>query len=599
MYYGYHCWLFYLTSLIVLFKTYFSDSLTQQDLDELSKIDIRVYREVKNSEHFDSMEDFQEWVYKTDTTFLTYYYSKNHPFSKMGAYYLYKLENRLDYLAKIVFIDCDEIKNPTMVKDCNVKDRNGERLLPRIKGAIPSKNKYNPITKKIDIHTEVNYSESAVSSELMFKFIINNTISHTHFVTVSNITDFLNTPLLNKIIIFHEESLLTTKEVNKLEKVKERERLIKGLSNIYYDRILIGEVYNNTLAKEYGISEFPKMVAFENNFFRYEKANMTIIKHQVTLESMLKTFEKYSLNEKLYMRLLYDQSLEDVKIFPLTASTYSVYMRKFDKNNRMVFFTYGDNMFLDNQESEINALNGFYVYAKINCRAFEIVCSTYFNITITPQEKKTLEATSTSLFAVKNYPSSKHNVNDVYTSKQNSKVIARLNDSVYENFLASVKDKIVSYTGEIVESKLSQFKVNSDNKGDNGSILEIIHYKDLSKKIFEARNSELFNFIYIHDLTEQVHQSIYKHIVAKAISSNEDYHEKVKFIEVDNPTEKLLKLLKIKTLPAAMIVYHNKIDDEGFKVHNINNITYIEAKKALEKVNFYYSMSQITTSKSH
>ena len=84
----------------------------------------------------------------------------------MGAHYLYRLENKLDFLAKIAFIDCDIVKDREKIKDCNQKS-GGEILLPRIKLAVPPKEKYNPITKKIDVHKEVNFKESSVSSEIL------------------------------------------------------------------------------------------------------------------------------------------------------------------------------------------------------------------------------------------------------------------------------------------------------------------------------------------------------------------------------------------------------------------------------------------------
>lgn len=321
------------------------NDLTKTDEEEVSKIDVRVYREVKNSIHFNNMEDFQEWVYKNDVTFLTYYYSKNHTFSKMGAYYLYKLENKLDGLAKIVFIDCDEIKQRDKVNECNVKDKQGEYIFPRMKLAVPPREKYNPITKKVDIHTEVRYSENNVSTDLMYKFIINNLKSHTQILDSSNLKSFLQKPLLSKAIIFHEETHFNKTYGNKTERERERDIFIKGASNIYYDRIAIGEVYNNTLALEYGVKEFPNLVIFENNFFRFEKPTFKVLYKPFTQANLLSSLEENSLKEKNYLKRLIELSLEEVKIFPLFPHTYHIFMQKFENFNKIIFFVNSEKEF--------------------------------------------------------------------------------------------------------------------------------------------------------------------------------------------------------------------------------------------------------------
>lgn len=329
------------------------NDLTKTDEEEVAKIDVRVYKEVKNSIHFNNMEDFQEWVYKNDVTFLTYYYSKNHTFSKMGAYYLYKLENKLDGLAKIVFIDCDEVKQRDKVNECNVKDKKGEYIFPRMKLAVPPKEKYNPITKKVDIHNEVKYSENNVSTDLMYKFIINNLKSHTQLLDSSNLKTFLQRPLLSKAIIFHEESHFNKTYKNKTERERERDIFIKGASNIYYDRILIGEVYNNTLANEYGVKEFPNLVIFENNFFRFEKPSYKLLHKPFTQSNLLQALEENSLKEKNYLKRLIELSLEEVKIFPLFPHTYHIFMEKFQKYNKLIFFVNSEKDFKNDINEEI------------------------------------------------------------------------------------------------------------------------------------------------------------------------------------------------------------------------------------------------------
>lgn len=338
------------TSFAFLYFTslYLLSSLSLITCDsEADKIDVRIYQEVKNSIHFDSMDEFQEWVFKNDVTFLTYYYSRNDTFSKMGAYYLYQLENKLDYLANIIFINCDEVKQRDTIKECNIKDSKGNFIFPRMKLAVPSKQKYNPFTKQVDIHNEVAFRESSVSSEIMFDFIVKNLISHTTNITSTNIKSFLQRGLLNKVLIFHDEN-------NKNEDLQ-FQRLIKGLSNIFYDRILIGEVRNNTLAQEYKVKKFPKVVILVNSFFRWDSPETIIVDKPLDGVNLASILQTYSTREKLYLRRLYEHSLEDVKAFPLYAHTYHLFMEKFKKATKIVFFMNSDSLLTPDFANEITA----------------------------------------------------------------------------------------------------------------------------------------------------------------------------------------------------------------------------------------------------
>lgn len=116
---------------------------------------------------------------------------------------------------------------------------------------------------------------------------------------------------------------------------------------------------------------------------------------------------------------------------------------------------------------------------------------------------------------------------------------------------------------------------------DEGNI-EHVTYKDLSKKIFESRNDEKFNLLYIHsDNVASLNELCFN-----AISQKVEYKSKVNYLKIQKPDEKLLKLLKIKSLPASVFIYHNKIDDEGFKIKQITNSTFINLKRAVEEVRF-------------
>ena len=511
--------------------------LYQSISTSVDEIDTRIYQEVKNSIQIKSLEDFQEYISRNDITFMAYFYSKNNTLSKTGAYFLYKLDNQLDYLGKILFIDCDNIVQREKIKDCNIKEKN-EILLPRIKIFTPPKEKYNQITNKISTHKESYYQEKNVSSESLLKSIVSNLIAHYQTIDSKNISSFLQTPILNKVILFR-------KSID-----KDYENLLKGLSNIYYDRILIGVCTDAELASKYNIAldSSPKAISFKNSFFKKELPESSINNEDISkAEGLIDVFNKSALKEKYYLRRLIELTLEEIKVFPLYSNTYHIFMDKFKDKNKVIIFeniskkSNQINNLYDEQGINyiVNKLNSLVIFAKINCKIYESICSDYFNIIF--------DSNSNNNIILKFYP----NTDDIHSS---------LASSYYLN-----NKNIISLLNSL------NFKSNT----------RVISSSELSKEIFTSRNENKYTSLFLYN--SKTTNSTEDLLTFKYFSSQDEYSSKVDFITIQDPSENLLKSLKVKSLPANLLIYHNKIAEEGFKQQALYKITSIEMRRLLEK----------------
>lgn len=184
--------------------------------------------------------------------------------------------------------------------------------------------------------------------------------------------------------------------------------------------------------------------------------------------------------------------------------------------------------------------SGFFVFAKIDCKKFAIVCSNYFGVS-----KENYKGISTLKF----YP----NTDDIYSS---------------------IEQQI-----NIPLNSLDEFSLwaSSHFKSKN----QIVSSSEFFKIIFESRNKERFNCVFLFNRKPNEINKEFN--LFKSLSGLTDYH-KVDFLSLENPNEKVRSLLKVKSLPSISFIYHNKVADEGFKQQNIYNIEFMEIKKLIENV---------------
>lgn len=229
--------------------------------------------------------------------------------------------------------------------------------------------------------------------------------------------------------------------------------------------------------------------------------------------------------------------------------------------------------------------SGLFVFARINCKIYLNLCQEYFETNILKEHEELInkKKIGSSIIKIKAFFGSEYTEGGIYSSIKNSKVLYdwfSLSDEKQANYKSKFYFKILAE----IKSSLSNFTLN-----EYKSNVKVLQSSDLEYSIIESRNEQKFNLIYVDNqddnlIPEQEEKNNLSKLIFDATSSLEEFSEKVDFGELSFVDESISKKLKIKTLPAVSLIYHNKIDEEGFKAQSISNITAIEVRKLLESV---------------
>jgi hypothetical protein len=167
---------------ILLLGILFSFYNCQQDPGEeiFSKIKVQ---NIKTHVELESLKN------TTDMTYFVYYYKKTSKTSRMIAPILIQLANKLEHIAEILIVDCDQetFKN---VKYCEHTDQTKD-VFPRMMVLVAPEFRFNPYTKKLNHYTEFPLEGSQVSESILFNFITKYVLSRATKLTSSNIDTFL------------------------------------------------------------------------------------------------------------------------------------------------------------------------------------------------------------------------------------------------------------------------------------------------------------------------------------------------------------------------------------------------------------------------
>jgi hypothetical protein len=244
-------------------------------------------------------------------TYFVYYYRKDSTFSKLGAFYLKKIERKLEFLAVILMVDCERVI-PKDIPNCIVKNADLDNF-PRIKLLVPPLFKFDQKNRLMNSHDEIDFNEESVSEEIILKFIKKNLMSFSARLNGDSIHHFLNQPMFNKILLFTDKP--------------ETPIIVKGMSNIFYDRILFGEVSRSEtdILKRFGITKIPSIIAIENPFLIGNDFKVHYFKSTSdsdTQRNLFKFIETFALREKNYVKRLEDIKLEKNPIKIITRYNY-------------------------------------------------------------------------------------------------------------------------------------------------------------------------------------------------------------------------------------------------------------------------------------
>jgi len=327
--------------------------------EEEIRIDESVFEEIVNSKKVNNYyTDIAALENSTDLTYLAYYYKKSSDNSKFGAYYLKRIDRRLDHLAVILLIDCDRVI-PRDISHCAGED------FPKIKLLVPPLYKFDPKTKKMNGHQLLDFTESIVSEETLYKFVTDNIPSFTTKLGSETIETFLNQPVFNKVILF------TNKETTP--------KIYKGLSNIYYDRILFGLVpsQEEELVQKFEITSFPSIIVVENPFLLKDDYITHRFEGEVDVREISHFIEKFALREKNYVRRLSFLKFDKTPFSKITTRNYELFFDRQETklNSKIVYFSKEEiNKIPEDLKKFAELTTGYFNFGLMNCKGVEKFC---------------------------------------------------------------------------------------------------------------------------------------------------------------------------------------------------------------------------------
>ena len=352
----------------LIFSCVFFCLFTSTLADE-ARIDDSVFGSISNSikiKHFEA--EISKLENRTDLTYLTYYYKKSDDNSKLGAYFLQRISHRLDCVAMILLIDCDHVV-PSDVSHCKSRD------FPKIKLLVPPMFKFDQQTRKMNHHVEVEFSEEDVSEDTLYKFITKNVPSYSSKITNEHAQNFLNQPLFNKIILFTE---------------KDKTPLIyKGLSSLFYDRILFGEVHSSEkeIIEKFNVMSFPTIVVVENPFLLKDTHKLHYYQGNVVASELAEFIEQFALREKNYVKRMTDMKAERSPFARLNSENYESFFDSEESENKskIVYFTNGhfDVSKLPEDIKRFAAQSsGYFNFGIFDCKDVKKLCKSEFFVDV-------------------------------------------------------------------------------------------------------------------------------------------------------------------------------------------------------------------------
>jgi hypothetical protein len=439
-----------------------------------------------------SENSIREILGKTDMTYFVYVYLKSSPNSRTGAEILAKVAEKLNFLAGILLVDCDdyETDNP---KICT-KPEGAKDGFPKMFLYVPPEFKHNPYTKQVNEHTTKPYDKNEVSESLIYNFIIQNIPSRSVALNTENHETFMSNFAMNKVILFTEKPKAPL--------------MWRGLSNYFYDRIAFAHVGKDqtALTKKYQIQTFPTIIIHQ---VHEEEAPLETQTYQIYVGKLDATdiaqaFEKFALEEKMYIRAESVKNPEELKyrtVFKkLNKNDYEKYLSKFVGWKYIILMAINDEI-----PEAVKRFNketaGFFHFVKFDCR--ENFCKDKFNVKTLPQ-----------LIYFTYSP-----IGNVDTQLSNSRNIPFQNyDSIY---------------GEISDIFPEGFKT--------------VDPYDFQKTIMESTSNKKVPLLYFYDDAEVP-------LGLRLLSSNPNYRKYIDFLEISNPPAELINKFKITSLPQLLFI---------------------------------------------
>ena len=482
-----------------------SESTGTSDTEEVKIFDRVLSIRVKH------IEGLARVLNETDLTYLAYFYVKGSENSRMGAEFLIKLAEKLDFLAGILMIDCEDF-TPKDIAYCK-KDPEAKDGFPKMVLYKPPEYRINPYTQQRVPHEEIVYDKKEVSEPSIYNFLTGHILNKSIKLNSENIESFLANPLYNKVILFTDKT--------------QTPLLYRGLSSFYYDRLLFGEIEKDQmeLLKRFKIKTFPTLILYvtQEDEMELDEPRILQYKDMIAGRNIVVFVNDYALPEKLYLkaaRVTPEELKYKLNVKDLNKDDYMKFFQKFSKRRFIVYLSKGSNG--ENSDNEINKndvpenlkkfikfTNGFFTFVKFNC-------------------EKDGEEFCLNTFKVKSLPALVLINNSVLDEnrQQTNDLVKRLEKPLklsldFETLANEIQGE---FPGEMKEGDPQNFGmlVNNANKAGRVPII----------------------YFYENDLP----------IALQLISTDSVYKKYVEFIAFEFPSKEIQKNFQIRKLPATILM---------------------------------------------
>jgi hypothetical protein len=173
--------------------------------------------------------------------------------------------------------------------------------------------------------------------------------------------------------------------------------LWKGLTGVFYDRILFGEVYKNDddLVKKFNINKFPTIIMYKV----HDRSRLVdvpeIIKYEglIQADKLIEWIQPHSLLDKRYNlqnRGINDMShkeiAENLDLRSIDMSDYEDFLNKFSNKNILIYF-HTKYIVKDYIKDIMVHTHPFFISAFFNCDKHRQFCLEKFGVTVFPMLK--------------------------------------------------------------------------------------------------------------------------------------------------------------------------------------------------------------------
>lgn len=362
--------------LVVFLSAIFLNSVSTQGDKKPPEVDETIFEKI-------SAMKVQKWdevlhvLSETDLTYLGFYYSKYSKNSQMVGLFLQSIAAKLEFLAGMFLVDCDEPELTELAPCKKLPDTNQDSF-PRIELFIPPELKLNPYTKQYNQHSAIKYDKREISEVLLYNFITQNIPSRTTKLTKDNLDNFLSHTEFNKVILF------TDKPKSPL--------LYRGLSTYFYDRLAFGEVDKDqaVLLKKFKVTTFPTLILYQTHEegIPLEEPKIEYFKGTISAREIGRFLYEYATKEKYYLKAKRTNDPEKMKykvIFKILNTTdVMAYLEKFKERRFVLYITKDDSPIPE----DINKFNmnthGFFSFIHLDCSGDEQFCKDKFKSTQFP-----------------------------------------------------------------------------------------------------------------------------------------------------------------------------------------------------------------------